>query len=124
MTDQDQKPRLILPVTEGIPNLEVRRMMRELEQTKEPPKIHPQTAEQISLHLDQLQKLTQESKVQGMMLCALLVKGTFHQGEALTLFGVPNQDRTIARELLNFTRDWVIQCAMEMGITDDPPEAG
>ncbi len=124
MTDQDQKPKLILPTTKGVPNLEVRRMMRELEAKKEPLKIHPQTAKEISLHLDCLQKLTQESKIRGMMLCALLVEGTDHGGKALTLFGVPNQDKSIAEELLTYTRDWVIQCAVEMGITDDPPEAG
>lgn len=123
MNDQDQKSRLILPETEGIPNLEVRRMMRELEQTKEPPKIHPQTADQISLHLDQLQKMTQESQVQAMMLCALLVKGASPRGEALTLFGVPNQSSRIARELIDYTHGWIVQCAQEI-LPDDPPDAG
>ena len=122
MTETD-KPRLILPETEGVPNLEVRRMMRELEATKEPPKIHPQTAEQISLHLDQLQKLTQNSQVQAMMLVALLVKGAHPKGEALTLFGVPNHSGKIARELLDYSHGWIVQCAEEI-LPDDPPEAG
>jgi hypothetical protein len=123
MTDQrDQKPKLILPETEGIPNLEVRRMMRELETTKQPAKINPQTAQQISLHLDQLQKLTQNSQVQGMVICALLLKGAHPRGEALTLFGVPNQDKTVARELLDYSHGWLLQCAEE--IEKPPPEAG
>jgi len=123
MTDpRDQKPKLILPETEGIPNLEVRRMMRELERTKEPPKIHPQTARQISLHLDALQKLTQNSQVQGMVICALLLKDAHPKGEALTLFGVPNHDKSIARELLDYSHGWLLQCAEE--IDKPPPEAG
>lgn len=122
MTDQrDQKPKLILPETEGIPNLEVRRMMRELEATKEPAKINPQTAKEISLHLDQLQKLTQNSQVQGMMLCALLVKGAHPRGEALTLFGVPNHDKALGRELLDYSHGWLLQCAEE--IDKPPPES-
>ncbi len=124
MTDpQDQKSKLILPETEGIPNLEVRRMMRELERTKEPPKINPQTAKQISLHLDALQKLTQNSQVQGMVICALLLKGAHPRGEALTLFGVPNQDKTVARELLEYSHGWLIQCADEIE-NEPPPDAG
>ncbi len=120
------RPKLILPMTaEGVPNLEVRRMMRELETTKEPQKIHPQTAEQISLHLDQLQKMTQESQVQAMMLVALLVKGAHPRGEALTLFGVPNQSSKIARELIEYSHGWIEQCASEvLPDFDDPPEAG
>ncbi len=122
MTD---KPKLILPETQGVPNLEVRRMMRELEATKEPPKIHPQTAEQISLHLDQLQELTQNSQVQAMLIVALLVKGASPKGEALTLFGVPNQSSQVARELLDYSHGWVVQCASEiLPDFDDPPEAG
>jgi hypothetical protein len=122
MTD---KPKLILPSSQGVPNLEVRRMMRELEATKEPQKIHPQTAEQISLHLDHLQKMTQESRIQGMLLCALLVKNSPPSAEALTLFSVPNQSSDIARELLDFSHGWIVQCAAEiLPDFDDPPEAG
>ena len=124
MTDQEQ-PKLILPTTEGVPNLEVRRMMRELEAAKQPEKIHPQTAEQISLHLDQLQRMTQASQVQAMMLCALLVKGASPRGEALTLFGVPNQSGKVARELIEFSHGWIVQCSREiLPDFDDPPEAG
>lgn len=122
MDPLDQKPKLILPETEGIPNLEVRRMMRELETTKQPAKINPQTAEQISLHLDALQKLTQNSQVQGMMICALLVKGSHPRGEALTLFGVPNEDKKVARELLDYSHGWLLQCAEE--IEKPPDDAG
>ncbi len=122
MTDpRAQKPKLILPETEGIPNLEVRRMMRELETTKPPPKINPQTAKQISLHLDALQKLTQDSQVQGMVICALLLKGAHPKGEASTLFGVPNEDKSVARELLDYTHGWLLQCAEE--IEKPPPES-
>lgn len=123
MTVEKDKPQLILPETKGVPNLEVRRMMRELEATKQPEKIHPQTAQQISLHLDQLQKLTQSSQVQGLMLVALLVKGAHPRGEALTLFGVPTHRGNVARELLDYSHGWLLQCAEEIE-PDDPPKAG
>lgn len=114
--------KLILPETEGVPNLEIRRMQRELEANREPPKIHPQTAAAVSTHLDQLQKLTQESKVQGMMLCALLVKGAHPKGEALTLFGAPNNDQGVSRELLDYSHGWLLAVAEELG-PPTPPEA-
>lgn len=122
MKEKDRS-RLILPTIAGVPNLEVRRMMRELESTKQPEQIHPQTAEQISLHLDQLQELTQNSQVVGLMMVALLVKGAHPRGEALTLFGVPNHSGKVARELIEFSHGWIKQCAEEME-PDDPPEAG
>ncbi len=124
METEKDKPRLILSETEGVPNLEVRRMMRELEATKQPDQIHPQTAEQISLHLDQLQKLTQNSQVQAMMLVALLVKGAHPKGEALPLCGVPNRSGKIARELIEYSHGWIEQCAVEVLPDIDPPEAG
>lgn len=122
MKEKDQS-RLILPTTAGVPNLEVRRMMRELESTKQPEQIHPQTAQQISLHLDQLQRMTQNSQVAAMMLVALLVKGAHPRGEALTLFGVPNHSGKVARELIEFSHGWISQCAAEIE-PDDPPKAG
>ncbi len=126
METEKDKSRLILPETQGVPNLEVRRMMRELEATKAPEQIHPQTAQAISLHLDQLQKLTQNSQVVGMMLVALLVKGAHPKGEALTLFGVPNRSGQIARELIEYSHGWIEQCAEEVlpEFPDDPPKAG
>lgn len=117
------KLRLITPETaEGIPNLEVRRMMRELEQEKQPPTIHQQTAKQVSLHLDRMQKLTQEGKVQGMTLVALLLKGAHPDGEALTLFSAPDNHKPVARELLKYSYGWLDECRRLLD--SDPDEAG
>lgn len=125
MTDpRDQKPKLILPETEGIPNLEVHRMMKKLETTREPDKVHPETAKQISLHLDALQKLVQEGKVEGMVVCALVTRGALPDSRAMTLFGVPNRNREVACELLNFAHGWIDQCAMEIDCFAPDDDAG
>ena len=93
-------------------------MMRELEETKQPPTIHPQTAAAISNHLDLVQRLTQESKVRAMVLCALLTEGAHPKGKALTLFGAPNGEKGVAMEVWHYAYEWLHAVAAEL----EPPE--
>lgn len=114
--------KIILPEDRGVPNLEIRRMRKELEATRPEQKIHPQTAAEISKHLDRLQDLTQKGQVRAMTLVALLTRDQ-QPTNVLTLFGAPNQDKGLAAELITYSAQWLAACQMSVIGPDKPPEA-
>lgn len=121
MTQDRNKTDLILPYSkEGIPNLEIRRMQRKIEEETPERTIHEQTLEEISKKLDHLQDLTQRSRIRGLFLVATLTKEEPH--DALTLFGVPRPEveKGPAHELLQYAAEWFAACAHEVGPPDPP----
>lgn len=114
--------KLILPVSEeGLPNLEIRRMQKTLEAEREQSKVHPQTADEISRHLDELQSLTQNGKVRGLLLTAILTKNAEHG--ARTLFSAPREDVGLCREVLQYSITWIDQIASHLDLPPPPKGA-
>lgn len=119
--NDENNPRIILPTSpEGIPNLEIRRMQRKIEAETPERTIHDQTLEEISKKLDQLQSLTQQSRIRGVFMVATLTKEEPH--DALTLFGAPKPEveQGPAHELLQYTAEWFHACVHEIGPPDPP----
>ena len=106
---QLKKPvtKIILPVIDGITNLEIRRLRREIDADRSDRAIHQKTLDEVSIILDDLQRLCAKGHVRGVALCALLTKED--PRSALGVFCSPEGDSNLAHEIWSSTAQWLDQ---------------
>lgn len=115
----EKNPRLILPTQEGVPNLEIRRMQRVLEQQRPEVKIHPQTAGEVSRNLEMLLRRTEAGEIRALLAVALLTKES--EADCVPIFSSPMSDSgAVAHELLQWSVEWVNHCSKMVGPPPKP----
>jgi hypothetical protein len=64
--------KIILPEEGGVPNLEIRRLMKEIEEERKDRTIHPQTVQEMTGALERLLRYANDGNIRGLALVALL----------------------------------------------------
>lgn len=110
---------LILPQMNGVPNLEIRRVQRELETERAQQRgVHPQTANEISKELDKIRELADQGAIRALAIVALLrptrempeLSEKLHlavDANAKVLFACPATDRPMAEDLAATTQAFI-----------------
>ena len=129
--------KLILPESNGVLNIEIRRMKKALEAERQQQRgVHPRTADQIATELDKLRAMAQEGQFRAMVVVGLL-RPSREQPETpsdsltvalapmvKTLFACPQTDRPMALDLARMT-DAFLQHVMTHNFppeTTQPPD--
>lgn len=101
---------LILPDNNGMPNLEIRRMQRELEKERANTRgVHDETAHELSKALDELRVYSDQGKVRALFVVCIMrdppkTRVMSELGpECRALFACPRSDRELAVNLCHAT---------------------
>jgi hypothetical protein len=123
---------VIMPETNGVPNMEIRRIQKALLKERAQQRgVHQKTADEISKDLDQLRAMADRGELRALVVVALLrpsaelpeVSGSLTVAVApmvKTLFACPRTDRPMALDLARMT-DAYLQFVMAHEFPPDPP---
>lgn len=87
--------RLILPEQNGVPNLEIKRVQREIEQERATRPLHAETQQEVAAMLDNLRRLTDAGAIQALLAVAMVKPGanlpakTTVRRELMTVLSAP-----------------------------------
>lgn len=128
--------KLILPETNGVPNLAIKRMEREIAAARAKERgVHPQTADQLARELDKLRELADQGLIRALVVVAMTRPSSEMpdrppkipislEANVRVLFACPQTDRAMAVDLAS-TADAFIEQVMRTKFPppDKPPDA-
>lgn len=120
-TSSEPSVGLILPDENGVPNLEIKRHAKLIEQQRAHDRgVNPQTLQEIAVTLDRFRELAQQGEIRSLVLTAIMRQRP-GQPSAQTVFACPREDRALAEETAQVTVHWLNTV---LGDIPPPPSAG
>lgn len=106
--------KIIMPDEGGVPNFEIRKLTREIEEERANRAANPKTANELAENLEKVQNMALKGQVRAMSMVALLTKEADVPHSALAVF-CAGGDHSL--ELYQHTMNWL----MQIGGTIQPP---